>query len=208
MILHTPETMLTWCIGCSRPLCQDGGVTGANIPEISPAQASLSGARRIRDEDLPMLAAVWLAQGHDSEELRELAGLSRQDGRREGRLLLPGVLASLGWPLRVQDDAREWPAWLEEDDAREELPWLGYWSRIEWARDEMDRLLAPYAAAQVVIEVAGDEPDLWVPVGADLLISLLRDWDDHRAERQRIDDQIRGHLRSLRAEDVPPLISG
>jgi hypothetical protein len=119
------------------------GVTGANLPEISPAQASLNGARRIRDEDLPMLAAVWLAQGYDSEELRELAGLTRQDGRQEGRLLLPAVLASLGWPPRDHDDAREWPSWLEEDDAREELPWLGYWSRIAWARDEMDRLLAP-----------------------------------------------------------------
>jgi hypothetical protein len=143
-----------------------------------------------------MLAAVWLAQGYDSEELRELAGLTRHDSRQEGRLLLPGVLASLGCPLRDQDDARE------------ELPWLGYWSRIAWARDEMDRLLAPYAAAQVVIEVADDEPDLWVPAGADRLMSLLRDWDDHRTERQRIDDQIREHLRSLREEDVPPLING
>ena len=203
-----PEMMLTWHIGCSCLLCQDGGVTGANVPEISPAQASLSGARHIRDEDLPMLAAIWLAQGYDSEELRELAGLTRQDGRQEGRLLLPGVLVSLGWPPRDHDDAREWPPWLEEDDARKELPWLGYWSRIAWARDEMDRLLAAYAAAQMVIEVADDEPDLWVPTDADRLRSLLRDWDDHRAERQRIDDQIREHLRSLRAEDVPPLISG
>ena len=138
-----------------------------------------------------MLAAVWLAQGYDSEELRELAGLTRQEGRQEARLLLPGVLASLGWPLQGQ-----------------ELLWLGYWSVIEWARDYMDHLLTPYAAAQKVIEIAHDEPDLWVPAGADRLVSLLRDWDHHRAQRQRIDDQIREHLRSLREEDAPRLIGG
>jgi hypothetical protein len=99
---------------------------------------------------------------------------------------------------------------LEHDrqGAREELPWLGYWPRIAWARDEMDRLLAPYAAAQVVIEVAGDVPDLGVPAGRERLMSLLRHWDDHPAERQRIDDQIREHLRSLREENAPPLING
>jgi HEAT repeats len=77
------------------------------------------------------------------------------------------------------------------------------WSRIAWACDEMDRLLAPDTAAHVVINVAEYEPDLWVPAGTDRLISLLEDWDDHRAERQRIDDQIREHLRSLREEDIP-----
>jgi hypothetical protein len=90
----------------------------------------------------------------------------------------------------------------------EEIPWLGYWYQIAWARDEMDRLLAPYAAAQRVVEVAGDVPDLWVPAGGERLMSLLRDWDEHPAERQQIDDQIREHLRSLREEDVPPLIGG
>jgi hypothetical protein len=95
---------------------------------------------------------------------------------------------------------------LERDrhGAREGLPWLGYWSRIAWACDGMDRLLAPYAAAQVVIEVAGDVPDLRVPAGSERLVSLLRDWDDHPAERPRLDHQIREHLRSLREEDVPP----
>jgi len=69
-------------------------------------------------------------------------------------------------------------------------------------------LLAPYAAAQRVIEVAGEAPDLWAPAGGERLMSLLRNWDHHPAERQRIDDQIREHLRSLREEDVPPLICG
>jgi hypothetical protein len=171
-------------------------VAKGDVPEISPEQASRSGAGYVRDEDLPMLAAVWLAQGYDSEELRELAGLTRQEARQDARPLLAGVLSSLGWPMR---DCLN-PA--------EELPWLGYWHEIEWAQKQMDRLLSPYAAAQKVIEVAGDVPDLWVPAGGERLMSLLRDWDEHRAERQRIDDQIREHLRSLREEDVPPLISG
>lgn len=99
---------------------------------------------------------------------------------------------------------------LERDrhGAREGLPWLGYWPRIAWARDQMDRLLAPYAAAQAVIEVAGRVPDLQGPAGLERLMSLLRDWDDHPAGRQQIDDQIREHLRSLREDDVPPLIGG
>jgi hypothetical protein len=160
-------------------------VTGADVPEISPEEASRSGAGQIRDEELPMLAAVWLAQGYDSDELRGLAGLTRQEARQTGRRLLPDVLASLGWP------------------PRDHRPRLDYWHQIEFAQAEMDRLLAPYAAAQRVIEVAGDVPDLWAPVGAERLISLLKDWDDHPAERQRTDDQIREHLRSLREEDLP-----
>ena len=59
-----------------------------------------SGAPSVRDEDLPMLAAIWLARGYDSEELRELAGLTRQEAREGGRRLLAGVLSSLGWPMR------------------------------------------------------------------------------------------------------------
>jgi hypothetical protein len=107
----------------------------------------------LRDEDLPMLAAVWLTQGYNSERLRELAGMTRQEARQGGRQLLAGVLSSLGWPM---------PDWR---NAPEEIPWLGYWYQISWARDEIDRLLAPYAAAQRVIEVAGDVPDLWVAAG-------------------------------------------
>lgn len=167
-----------------------------DIPEISPEEASRSGAGYVRDEDLPMLAAVWLAQGHDSGELRELAGMVRQEARQGGRQILAGVLSSLGWPMR------DWR------NAPEEIPWLGYWYRIAWAQEQVDRMLTPYAAAQQVIEVAGDVPDLRVPAGGERLMSLLRDWDEHPAERQRIDDQLREHLRSLREEDVPPLING
>jgi len=57
-------------------------VTEGDVPEISPEEASKSGAGYVRDEDLPMLAAVWLAQGYDSDELRELAGLLTARGCR------------------------------------------------------------------------------------------------------------------------------
>jgi hypothetical protein len=170
-------------------------VAEGDVPEISLQEASKSGAVHVRDDDLPMLAAVWLAQGYDGEELRELAGLRRQEARQGGRQLLAGVLSSLGWPIR------DWR------NAPEKIPWLGHWHVIVWAQEQMDRLLAPYAAAQQVIEVASDVPDLWAPAGGERLTSLLRAWDEHPAERQRIDDQIREHLQSLREEDVPPLMS-
>lgn len=172
-----------------------GGVTMHGLPEISPEEASRSGAL-MRDEDLAMLAAVWLAQGFDSPELRELAGLTRDESRTSGARLLPGVLASLGWPMR------------DLSGSPEELPWRGYWHEIAWAKEQMDRLVTPYAAAQRVIEVAGDVPDLWIPAGGERLVAHLRDWDEYPADRREIDDQIRRHLRSLREQDVPPLISG
>jgi len=93
-------------------------------------------------------------------------------------------------------------------NAPEEVPWLGNWFRIVWAQEQADLLLSRYTAAQEVIDVASDAPDLWIPAGGERLVLLLRDWDKRRAERQRIDDQIREHLRSLREDDVPPLISG
>lgn len=43
-----------------------------------------------------MLAAYWLADGFDSEVLRELAGLSRQDGA-QARELMPLALHSIGY---------------------------------------------------------------------------------------------------------------
>jgi hypothetical protein len=171
-------------------------VAGRHIPEISPQEASKSGAGHVRDEDLPMLAANWLAQGFDSDELRELAGLTRHEARESGRQLVSGVLSSLGWPMR------DWR------NALEEIPWLGHWDQIAWAQEQVDRTLTPYAAAQKVIEVAGDVPDLWGPAGGERLMSLLRNWDEHPSERHEIDDQLREHLKSLREEDVPPLISG
>lgn len=170
-------------------------MTTADLPGVTPEEASRNGVGQVRDEDLPMLAAIWLARGYDSGELRELAGLTREEARQGGRRLVAGVLASLGWPVR------DWR------NAPEEIPWLGCWYQVEYAQDQMDRLLTPYAAAQRVVEVASDVPDLWVPAGGARLTALLEDWDRHLADRSRINDQIREHVRALREQDVPPLIS-
>jgi hypothetical protein len=162
-----------------------------DVPEISPEQASKNGGY-VRDDELPMLAATWLAEGYDSEELRELAGMTRQQSREGGRRLLSGVLSSLGWPLR--------------GNSPEEIPWLGYWYQIEWAQVQMDRLLSPYVAAQEILDVASDVPDLWRPAGGERLVSLLRAWDEDQPQRKQIGNQIREHVLSLREDDVPPLI--
>jgi hypothetical protein len=171
-------------------------MTAPDLPDISPEAASRGSAGHLPDELLPVLAAVWLTQNYDSEELRELAALSWQESRQAGRRRFGQVLASLGYPLR------EWR------DALQELPWLGYWGQIEFAQAEMDRRLTPYAAAQRVVGVAGDVPDLWGPAGGERLMSLLRDWDESPSDRSQIDSQLREHVRSLRAEDVPPLVTG
>lgn len=97
-----------------------------------------------------------MAQGFDSPELSELADLTRDESRTNGARLLRAVLASLGWPMR------------DLSGSPEELPWLGYWYQIAWAKTQLDRLVTPYAAAQRVIEVAGDVPDLWIPAGGDV----------------------------------------
>jgi hypothetical protein len=171
-------------------------VAGSDLPDISPEQASWGSAGYLADELLPALAANWLVDGYDSDELRELAGLSAQESRLSGRRLFGSVLASLGYPVP------------DRDSPFEELPWRGYWDQIEFAQREMDRRLTPYVAAQRVIEVAGDVPDLWVAAGGEQLMSLLRDWDKDPAVRRQIEEQIRGRIRLLRIDDVPPLITG
>ena len=114
---------------------------------LTPELASRGGADDVMDEVLPMLAAQWLIDGWDSAQLRDLAAMSRKEAREGARRQLAAVLASLGFDLRP---VATFP-W-------EELPWRGYWALIVWARDEMDRRLSPYAAAQRVLEVVGDVP--------------------------------------------------
>lgn len=147
------------------------------------------------DEDLPMLAAQWLIDGWDSDLLRDLAAMSRKEARAGARRRLAAVLASLGFELRPSATS----PW-------EELPWRGSWGLIAWARDEMDRRLSPYAAAQRVLEVVGDVPELWEPGRGERLMSMLREWDAQPDRRDALDDDIRALLRSLKADTVPPLL--
>src|SRR4051812_1570778 len=100
---------------------------------LTPEEVSRGWGSTVRDDDLPMLAAQWLAEGWDSDELRELAALSSADAKSDAHRLLPAVLASLGF-----DEQRPLSPW-------EDMHWRGYWGQVAWARDEMDRLLTPYA---------------------------------------------------------------
>ena len=70
----------------------------------------------------------------------------------------------------------------------------------------MDRRLSPYAAAQRVLEVVGDVPELWEPGRGERLMSMLREWDAQPDRRDALDDDIRALLRSLKADTVPPLL--
>jgi len=185
--------------GCELPVAlkpNPGGLRSGLVGlGITPEQASRGAAEDCRDEDLARLAAEWLADGWDSEPLRELAAMSSKEAREGARGRLEGVLVSLGFE-RLRITTSPW----------EELPWRGYWSVIAWARDEMDGRLSPYAAAQRVLEVLGDVPDLWEPGQGDVLMGLLARWDEAPDERSDAEQGIRELLRSLRAEAVPPLL--
>ncbi len=89
-----------------------------NTFDLTPEQASRG--RVIPDGDLPMLAAHWLVDGHDSPLLRELAALTRRDAT-EARRLFGAVLAELGHPVAAIDQPYD------------ELPWRGHWEQIRWA---------------------------------------------------------------------------
>lgn len=157
--------------------------------------ASQGGAEDVMDEDLPMLAAAWLAEGWDSDELRDLAAMSRQEAREAAMRCFPAVLSSLGFEM--EPGARS--PW-------EELPWRGHWGLIRWARNEMDGRLSPYAAAQRVLEVVGDVPELWEPGHGEALMSILREWDREPTRRDDLDEQIRRLIGALKAEHVPALL--
>lgn len=158
---------------------------------ITPEEASHG--RTIPDRELPMVAAQWLVDGYDSPLLRELASLTSRQAL-EGEVPLADVLAELGHPIP------------EVDFPYEQLPWRGKWELVWWAADSMDRTHRPYASAQYVLEMIGDDEALWEPGGGDALMAMLQAWDDRPDQRAAIDDRIRRHLRGLREDDVPPLL--
>lgn len=163
-----------------------------DLSAITPEAARWE-ADTVQDADLPMLAALWLADGYDSAQLRDLAGLTKRDGA-EARALLPEVLVSLGCPI---------PDIIDPYDRQ---PWRGYWGRIRWAQRGMDGLMSPYAAAQVILEVAGDVEGLWQAARGQELMDLLREWDQKPDDRDAVDQQIRDYVRGLQESDVPALI--
>lgn len=158
--------------------------------DVTPEQASRG--RVIPDRDLPMVAAKWLVDGYDSPLLREMASLTSRQAL-EGEVRLTDVLAEVGYPIR------------QLESPYEQVAWRGQWEGIWWAADRMDRTHRPYASAQYVLEIIGDHEDLWEPGGGEALMAMLRAWDEDPDQRAAIDEQIRGHLRGLREDDVPPL---
>ncbi|VXC23210.1 hypothetical protein [Aeromicrobium sp. 9AM] len=159
--------------------------------DVTPAQAAAG--RPVADRDLPMLAAQWLAEGWDGPALRDLAGLTHYQLNDAGGLL-GRALVELGFPQAESD--------FPWDDA----PWRGYWGTIWWSVNQIDKKLSPYAAAQQVVEIVGDVPDLWEPGHGEVLVRLLEQWRDHPDDRVELADRIRGVLGSLSEDDVPPLI--
>jgi hypothetical protein len=159
---------------------------------LSPRDAAQGGLYGVPDQEVPLLAAQWLAEGYDSTELRELAALSSAD-RVEARRGLPAALASIGFAV------------IERDSPWEEVPWRGYWGQILWSVREIDHKLTAYSAAQQVLEVLGDVPDLWEPGGGEALEALIVSWDERPADRPAIEAKLRAHLARLRADLVPAL---
>jgi hypothetical protein len=158
--------------------------------DVTPEQARRG--RLVPDAALPMLAAQWLVEGYDSEGLRELAGLTRRDAV-DARRMFSDVLGELGYPI-----PRTNSPW-------EDLPWRGHWDDIWWLVEQVDRTHTPYAAAQRVLEILSDVPELWEPGRGDRLQELVGGWRDWPDDRERLDAEIRTQLRSLAEDDVPPL---
>jgi hypothetical protein len=166
-------------------LSSDRGAKIADVVnyEITPEQASQG--QLLPDRELVMLGAHWLAAGYESAALLELASLGRAD-LSEARALFEAALTELGHPRAMREHA-----------------WHGHWGFIDWARSQVDRTHSPYAAAQRVLEVIGDVPGLWEPGRGPELTSLLSQWDANVDDRLAIDDEIRAHLWSLRADECP-----
>jgi len=147
---------------------------------LSPEDAAHGELGALSDEELPMLAAHWLVDGYDSDLLRTVAGMTNRE-RHEARRMMPEMLASIGYPLFLTES--QW----------DQAEWRGYWSTIAWAVRQMDRKLTPYAAAQTVLEIVIDVPELWEPADGNHLRSLLHAWDETPGNRPEIRDP--GHER-------------
>lgn len=159
------------------------------VPYVSPLQASVGDCDAVPDADLPMLAAQWLVEGWDSEELVELAGLTRAESVPHARHLLSQVLLSLGLsdPLAVDPELHR--------------PWRGRWNDIAWVQEHLGTLLAPYAAAQRILEITETSSELQTAARAGLLGELLTRWDEHASRRSQTSRDIRVILAELREID-------
>lgn len=161
----------------------------------APEEASRGGADQLRDEQLPLLAAEWLARGYDSSELVQLATMTSTEARSEARRLLPEVIASLGLRFVVADlGARSDPDALLR-------------SSVAWAVGAMEDLFTPYAAAHMVLVAIEDEASLQQP--AEPLWELVRAYEaSPRSDRADVQRRIADELWRLRAVTVGVGASG
>lgn len=128
-----------------------------------PEEASRGGAEPLRDEQLPLLAAEWLARGFDSSELVQLAAMTSTEARTDARRLLPEVVESLGLRYVAAD------LWARPD------PEARLRSSVAWAVGAMEKAFTPYSAAQKVLEAVEDEVSLQEPT--EPLWALVRSYD-------------------------------
>jgi hypothetical protein len=165
-----------------------------DVPTVE--EAAWTGLQDEPDYALPTIGAHWLASGLDSPELLALACLGSTDGI-EARHLLPDVIRSLGYePLIDRETARD-----------DDLAWRGQWARIAWAVREIDGKLTVFAAAQYLLQVLDDEPDLWQPGRGDRLQRLVSGWDEQPERRPDIEPMLRAYMAALQEDDVPPVRS-
>ncbi|MFD8571180.1 hypothetical protein [Streptomyces sp. NPDC057694] len=139
-------------------------------------------------EDLPMIAALALADGLESPALIDLAGLSRRDPAADIRDLFAQALAELGRPLPGAEEA-----WRERmlDTARAllsgSLPPYEACDEIYWCACHLER---PGSASELVVGFLG----LW------------SSWEDRPDRRPAIERDMRAAAADLlrsHGEQVP-----
>ena len=136
----------------------------------------------LRGEELPDIAIAMLESGHDSQSLRELAGLDRPTLRDAG-VLFEKVLAAVGQAIPDERGARL----LLLERVLELI--------VTGAIDPGDGAYEVWYSAS---ELFGEQLDEWVP-----FVGLASEYEDYQAGRAEIGreivDQAAGALARLRA---------
>ncbi|MFB7739328.1 hypothetical protein ACFC08_34220 [Streptomyces sp. NPDC056112] len=124
-------------------------------------------------EDLPMIAALAVADGLDSPALVELAGLSRRDPPADIRDLFVQAMAELGRPVPGVSDA--------------------WWERMfDAARGMLSGSLTHYEASNEIYWCAChlERTDAAIEL-VDLFCGLWSNWEDWPDERAAIEQDMR-----------------
>ncbi|MEU4272245.1 hypothetical protein [Streptomyces sp. NPDC026092] len=124
-------------------------------------------------EDLPMLAALTLADGVDTPALVELAGLSRRDPPAGIRDLFEQTFAELGLPLPEAEEA-----WRER--------------MLDAAKGMLSGSLSPYEASNEIYWCAChlERTETTTELVAQF-VGLWSTWEDHPNKRGSIEHSMR-----------------